>query len=341
MTAVSEWPLDAVRRLRDGQRSEVWVANVADRSARLVHATDGLLLEAPNWAPDGEGLLLNGDGLLWRLGLQPTVQLTQVVIDNLPPINNDHVLHGERGLVYLSANDGHIYVAPIEGGAAARVTHDSSRYHFLHGVSPDGDDIGVRRAPRAATSPPPAASPPFPRQAARRSTPRPEPRTWTAPSTHQTEPGSTSTPRSSAAGWGTHSSPGYPSGGGPMEQLVTSDTVDWFPHVSPDGQFASYISFPTGTLGHPADLDVEVRLVRTSDWAEPRGAVPGLRRAGNSQRQQLVARQPRVCVRGLPHRAREVELMTETGNHRRSAPASANPDRPGADPWASALSAPA
>jgi Tol biopolymer transport system component len=48
--------------------------------------------------------------------------------------------------------------------------------------------------------------------------------------------------------------------------LLESDTVDWFPHLSPDGKMANYISFPTGTLGHPADLEVEVRLVRTEDW---------------------------------------------------------------------------
>lgn len=42
--------------------------------------------------------------------------------------------------------------------------------------------------------------------------------------------------------------------------------LDWFPHLSPDGAFASYISFPPGTLGHPPNLDVEVRLVRTDDW---------------------------------------------------------------------------
>jgi hypothetical protein len=28
------------------------------------------------------------------------------------------------------------------------------------------------------------------------------------------------------------------------------------------------VSFPTGTLGHPADLDVEVRLVQTSRWTD-------------------------------------------------------------------------
>jgi Tol biopolymer transport system component len=60
-----------------------------------------------------------------------------------------------------------------------------------------------------------------------------------------------------------------PDAGGSMERLVISDTVDWFPHVSPDLQTASYITFPAGTLGHPADLDVEVRVVATSDWSSP------------------------------------------------------------------------
>ena len=38
-------------------------------------------------------------------------------------------------------------------------------------------------------------------------------------------------------------------------------------HLSPDGTLPNYISFPMGTLGHPADLEVEVRLVRTADWS--------------------------------------------------------------------------
>jgi TolB protein len=59
-----------------------------------------------------------------------------------------------------------------------------------------------------------------------------------------------------------------PADGGRMEHLVESETVDWFPHLSPDAELASYISFPSGTLGHPPDLDVEVRLVRTADWRD-------------------------------------------------------------------------
>jgi hypothetical protein len=60
-----------------------------------------------------------------------------------------------------------------------------------------------------------------------------------------------------------------PDTGGPVERLVTSDTVDWFPHLSPDSQSACYIAFPTGTLGHPADRNVEVRVIATSDWSTP------------------------------------------------------------------------
>jgi hypothetical protein len=59
-----------------------------------------------------------------------------------------------------------------------------------------------------------------------------------------------------------------PADGGGIERLVESESVDWFPHVSPDGELASYISFPPGTLGHPPDLDVEVRVVRTSNWRD-------------------------------------------------------------------------
>ena len=253
------------RRLRPGQRSEVWITEVGSGSAELAYFTDTLLLEAPNWAPDGRGLLLNGDGLLWRLDLEPEVQLTKVPIDDLPPINNDHVLDPKRGLIYLSANDGHIYVAPIGGGTATRVTQDSSRDHFLHGVSPDGETLAFVEIPRADLS--------APGRLALISSAGGETRYPEAGKSHLDGP--EYSPDGAWLYFNTEefgSRPGHaqlarmPAEGGRMEHLVESDTVDWFPHLSPDGEFASYISFPPGTLGHPADLDVEVRLVSTADW---------------------------------------------------------------------------
>jgi TolB protein len=255
------------RQLQPAQRSEVWIASVDSGSAESVYYTETLLLEAPNWAPDGGGLLLNGDGQLWRLDLEPDVELRRVPIDDLPPINNDHVLDVERGLIYLSANDGHIYVAPIEGGTARRVTNDSSRYHFLHGVSPDGATLAFVELPRADFA--------VPGRLALISSAGGETRYPDAGSRHLDGP--EYSPDGAWLYFNTEEfakRPGHaqlarlPAGGGPIERLVESESVDWFPHLSPNSELATYISFPQGTLGHPADLDVEVRLVRTTNWRD-------------------------------------------------------------------------
>jgi hypothetical protein len=231
-----------------------------------VYSTDTLLLEAPNWAPDGGGLLLNGDGLLWRLELEPEAALQLVPIEDLPPINNDHVLDAKHDLIYLSANDGHIYVAPVEGGTAKRITHDPSRFHFLHDVGPNAM-LAFVDIPRSDLS--------VPGRLALISTAGGE--------THYPETGSSHLdgPEYSPDGAWLYfnteefaSRPGHaqlarmPSEGGRIERLVDSESVDWFPHLSPNGELANYISFPPGTLGHPADLDVEVRVIRTTNWRD-------------------------------------------------------------------------
>jgi Tol biopolymer transport system component len=268
MTSGKEWPLGRGRRLRRGQRTEIWIAGADGGPAQLVFTSHTILLEAPNWTPDGRSLLLNGDGLLWRLGLDATGRLHQVRLDGVPPLNNDHVVDGARGLIYLSANDGHIWVAPVGGGLASRITDDDSRYHFLHGVSPDGMWMAFVELPAGDSSAagrlgviPARGGPTRYPEAGTRHLDGPEyspDGAWLYLNTEEfgTEPGHAQLAR-------------VPSRGGRLEQLVSSDTVDWFPHLSPDGRFASYLSFPRGTLGHPADLDVRVRLVRTCDWANP------------------------------------------------------------------------
>jgi len=128
-----------LRTLQPGQRCEVWIASVTGES-ELVYNTDELLLEAPNWTLDGSALILNGDGKLWRF--EPgSGSLSPVPLTGVPDLNNDHVLAPDGRQIYLSANDGHIYRAPLGGGAAERVTADDGSFHFLHGVSPDGGDL--------------------------------------------------------------------------------------------------------------------------------------------------------------------------------------------------------
>jgi TolB protein len=211
--------------------------------------------------------------LLWRLELEPTASLSPVPIDALPPINNDHVLDAPRGLIYLSANDGHLYVAPITGGTATRISHDSNRFHFLHGVSPDGTTLAFVDLPRGdfaaagrlSLIPATGGDTTYP-AAGSRHIDGPEytaDGAWIYLNTEEFggRPGHAQLAR-------------VPATGGELEQLVVSDTVDWFPHLSPDGTHATYISFPTGTLGHPANLAVTIHVVETDDWTKPLLSIP-------------------------------------------------------------------
>jgi TolB protein len=49
--------------------------------------------------------------------------------------------------------------------------------------------------------------------------------------------------------------------------------VNWFPHLARDGAHAVYLSFPSGTRGHPAGLHVELYRV-ANDWTRPVGRIP-------------------------------------------------------------------
>jgi TolB protein len=258
----------APRVLAPGQRSQVWLAATTTDAATLVLETTDLLVEAPNWTLDGR-LLLNGDGVLWTLdpdAEKGAAGLQRVDLPGIPDLNNDHVLDPDGEHVWVSAMDTHIYKSPLAGGPSERVTPEDGRWHFLHGVSPDGkrlayveiSDLAHPVGQLVVLEP-------------HGSTQRVE-----------TGPAHIDGPEWSPDGawiyfnseaWATQ--PGHaqlarvPDRGGPVERLVTSGTVDWFPHLSPDGAWATYICFPPGTQGHPADLDVEVRLVSTDDWSTP------------------------------------------------------------------------
>jgi len=53
--------------------------------------------------------------------------------------------------------------------------------------------------------------------------------------------------------------------GSDQEQVISDDSNDWFPHISPDGQSMVFIAYEKGVTGHPANKDVELRLMSFSD----------------------------------------------------------------------------
>jgi TolB protein len=250
------------RQLREGQRAELYVIDVRSGSATLRFTSTELLFEAPNWTPDGRTLVVNGDGGLFRLGVE-SGDLEAIDLGGIAPINNDHVLSPDGETAYVSSDDGHIYAVPIGGGVARRVTNDNGPgfHHYLHGVSPDGetlayiglliDEAGVATTnvytiPSAGGADAHVTNDAFHDDGAEYS-PDGE---WIY---FNSERGSTAKGHAQLFR--------IPVAGGEPEQLTHDDRVNWFPHVSPDGRSIAYVSFPAGTEGHPADRDVIVRML--------------------------------------------------------------------------------
>ncbi|MBT0768549.1 hypothetical protein KIH74_06405 [Kineosporia sp. J2-2] len=257
------------RRLLPGQSARVRVWNRETGSVTTVFESVERLYEAPNWTTDGQ-LLINGDGLLWLLPADGSAPPRQIRAEGLPDVNNDHVLAPDGLSVFASANDWHIWQVPLTGGDARRVTPDDGGMHFLHGVSPDGKRLGYVRLDPSGDD------------------------WWASATVHTigvdgrddhaltTHPGPADgcewTPDGAWIVFNTEqfsTTAGHAQlarvrpDGTALEQLTFDERVNWFPHVAPTGDVAVYLSYPPGTTGHPADLPVELRLVRTDAWGEP------------------------------------------------------------------------
>ena len=258
-----------LRQLKPGQRARIRVYERRSGIVRTVWEDDKRLFEAPNWTTDGK-LLVNADGVLWLLPADGSGAPTQVRAEGLPDVNNDHVLSPDGQTIYASANDWHIWTVPLSGGRATRVTPDDGSMHFLHGVSPDSNRLAYVRL-------------------------EPEGDNWWASATIHTidingqddravttHPGPADgcewTPDGEWIYFNTEqfsAAPGHAqlarvrNDGSQLEQLTFDERVNWFPHVAPTGDIVVYLSYPAGTVGHPADLPVELRMSSVADWSAP------------------------------------------------------------------------
>jgi Tol biopolymer transport system component len=256
-------PTPQTRWLGPNQRSELVVLDIETERSIVIYDTLELI-EAPNWTPDGQWLVYNGDGRLWRIspdGSDGPHRIPTAPVENL---NNDHVIAPDGATVFISANDGHLYAVPVAGGVPRRVSHEvePERKHryYLHGISPDGQTLAYvaletrdgRTITRIATIP---ASGGDARYLTDGACPVDGP--------EYSPDGEWLYFNSEAAA----TVPGHAQifrmrpDGTALEQLTNDTRVNWFPHLSPDGQRVSFISFPPGTLGHPANRDVILRLM--------------------------------------------------------------------------------
>jgi Tol biopolymer transport system component len=265
---------DLHRVLGKDQKCRLHVFDVAARTSTVIAEFDSVLFEAPNWGADGNTLYLNGEGGLWAFSLDSPLEPRRVEYEGLPALNNDHVLDPRGGAIFLSAMDGHIYRGALDGGSTRRITDTDGVWHFLHGISPDGSTLGFVRMDGPGS---PGRLALVPSDGGRVTevdtgaghidgpewSPDGE---WIYFNTERwaSEPGHAQLARV----------PSENPSADTVERLLSTDTVDWFPHLAPNGRLAVYLQFPAGTVGHPADLEVELVVVETTDWSTPLARVP-------------------------------------------------------------------
>ena len=259
--------------------SELIVHRLSTGESTVIH-TSQQIVEAPNWSPDGDWLLINSGGRLYRLapdGGEPE----PVDTGAQDKINNDHCIAPDGRTIYFSNGDGHLYAVPAEGGRTRRVTNEQGPdfQHYLHGVSPDGSTLAyIGVAPDADGS---RTSNVFTIPAAGGPDIQLTDLTVQNDGCEYTPDGRRMLINSELAA----ERPGHAqlfeitlpvrmSGGNDFRQLTFDERVNWFPHPSPNGRVLLYLSYPPGTQGHPADKDVILRTLPLVDGAVPEGAEP-------------------------------------------------------------------
>jgi len=249
------------RTLRRGQVAQLFIADADTGATTLVAESADLLFEAPNWTPDGRWLIVNGDGRLFRIAPEGG-EFEEIDLGGVTELNNDHVLSPDGSIVYVSSDDGHLYAVGLETGESLRVSNnrgENFRY-YLHGISPDGGQLAyiglevvgdgtyrtnVFTIPAAGGADMQLTNEDAPHDGSEFS---PDGQ-WIYFNSEResTEPGHAQLFRMSPDGED-------------VTQLTFDERVNWFPHLTADGTRLAYVSFPPGTLGHPADLDVIIRV---------------------------------------------------------------------------------
>lgn len=211
------------------------------------------LIEAPNWTPDGQSLIVNGDGRLFSVPLH-RLGMTEIDTGFAVRLNNDHGISPDGKMLAISNHtvpgQSCIYTLPISGGEPKQVTQRTPSW--WHGWSPDGQTLAFTALRDGEFD------------------------IYTIPASGGEETRIT-------RGGGHHDGPDYSADGswiwfnsdvgGSMqlwrvrtdgsrrERMTDDERVNWFPHPSPDGRHVLYLAYPEGTQQHPRDLHVELRLL--------------------------------------------------------------------------------
>ena len=233
-------------------RSFLEIYDLASATSRVLLETERHI-EAPNWDPSGETLLINAEGRLFRVPLANSAMIpveTGVAVK----LNNDHgISPGGNQIVISSHHEGQgsqIYLLPATGGDPVKVSPEAPSW--WHGWSPDGKVLAyvAARGERNVID------------------------VYTLPSGGVESrltmgEGHCDGPDFSADGCQIyyncdrdgHAQIWVMAADGSVQRKLFSDQyVNWFPHPAPDGRHLLYLAYPPGTLGHPANQPVALCL---------------------------------------------------------------------------------
>ena len=133
--------------------SRIMVYDLTRKSSTLVHQADGIW-EAPNWSRQGNYLLVNSQGKLYRIAADGRSAPEAISLDPTLRANNDHDLSADGQLLALLRNPAQasqksqVFVSNADGSEVRLVTPAAPSY--FHGWSPDSRLSGVRGRRAAA-----------------------------------------------------------------------------------------------------------------------------------------------------------------------------------------------
>ncbi|MDR2533177.1 MAG: transporter [Tannerellaceae bacterium] len=217
------------------------------------------LIEAPNWTPNGQWLVYNSGGQLYKLPPDGKSEPQQINTAFVTRCNNDHVISADGRHIAISASPvegggSRIYTLPFEGGTPRLITPAGPSY--LHGISPDNRFLAYCADRKGNYD---IYVIPFEGGA--------EARLTTA---DDLDDGPEYSPDGKHI-WFNSVRSGLMqvwrmnADGSEQTQMTADETRNsWFPHISPDGKQVIFIAYAKGDLKpneHLANKNVELRLM--------------------------------------------------------------------------------
>jgi len=245
--------------------SRLETMNVFNGKRKVIHTHDSRF-EAPNWLPDGNRLLFNQDGSLYTINLNGE-NLTKLNTGFADRNNNDHGISFNGKLLAIShhreglpGGGSTVYVLPVEGGEPQQVTEKTPSY--WHGWAPNNREV-VYVAQREEDNYD------IYKKSIRGGT---EVKLTTYTGSHADGPEYSPDGKYiyyNASPTGTMQIWRMKPDGSEKEQVTFDQYNDWFPHISPDGQWIAFISFPIhiDPSSHPSFKRVMLRLMPASGGA--------------------------------------------------------------------------